>query len=179
MVHPEYHERQLLTGALEREYRNALRMMRSFPAERADDVPADCSRSGRDLAWGFVERERLLHYVVRGRMGMLGETAPADLSAILLFYEAAHRETSEALIVLTARQWEEVIRGPAGIGVWERGRRSELLWMAWKDLVHHGAHFAVHLRLARQKDAGEIVRRIDDEGRAVGLPRPAFWGATI
>jgi len=179
MVHAEYHERQLLTGALEREYRNALRMMRSFPAGHADDVPADCSRSGRDLAWGFVERERLLHYVVKGRMGTLGETAPADLSTILLFYEAAHRETSEALIALTARQWEEVIRGPAGIGVWERGRRSELLWMAWKDLVHQGAHFAVHLRLARQEDAAEIARPAGDEGLATGFPPPVFSGATM
>lgn len=152
MVYVESSERQLLTGVLEREFRNAVRMMRAFPAAHVDDIPNDCSRSGRDLAWAFVERERLMHYVVRGQMGAMGQPAPPTLHDILTAYEDAHHETRTALLRLSPELWSETIRGPAGIGVWERGRRGELLWMAWKDLVHHSTHFAAHLRAARQAD---------------------------
>jgi len=158
MVQVVNQELRLAAEMLEREFRNAHRMLRSFPAERIEDRPPDCSRSGRELAWAFVERERRLLYVLRGRTAELGTSAPESLLDIQAEYENAHRETRAALAVFTEQQWNEVIRGPAGLGGWERARRGELVWMSWKDLVHHTAHFAVHLRLARQDDAMELAR---------------------
>ena len=150
MVQAVTPERQLLTEALEREFGNALRMLKAYPAERLDDRPADCPRSGREMAWALVERERRMHYVLCGPAAGLDAHAPESLAAILAAYESAHHETRAAL---TPAQWREPLHGPVGMGPWERARRGELLWMAWKDLVHHAAHLAVHLRLARQDDA--------------------------
>jgi hypothetical protein len=158
MTPAEGSERQLLTEALEREFRNVCRMMRAFPAERAEDRLADCPRSARELAWAFVERERRLHSLLRGRPGDAFEPAPRSLYDIRVAYEDAHRETSRALSRLTPKDWGEAIHGPPEIGAWERGRRGEQLWTAWKELVHHGAHFAVHVRAARQASAAAALR---------------------
>lgn len=151
-------ERSLLADVLEREYRNALRMLNAFPAHRLADRPPDCQRSARELAWAFVERERLMLYVLRGRTAGIGERAPDSLHAIVTEYESVHRESRAALARVTREQWQESIRGPVGLTGWERGRRGELLWMAWKELVHHVAHFACHLRMARQEEAARRAR---------------------
>jgi hypothetical protein len=97
-------------------------------------------------------------YVLRGRTAGIGAPAPDSLHGILTEYEDAHGATRVAFAQLTKEQWREQIRGPAGLAGWERGRRGELLWMAWKELAHHVAHFAVHLRVARQEDAARRAR---------------------
>jgi len=153
MVHTGSSERQLLTAVLEREFHNTVRMIRAFPAGRADERTADCPHTARELAWAFVQRERLMHYVLLGRMGQTDAPAPRSLYEIVVAYKEAHLETFRALTRLTPAQWSETLRGPVGAGSWERGRRGELLWMTWKELVHLGSHFAHHLRAARQAEA--------------------------
>lgn len=158
MVVSPVSERRVLAEALEREFSKAIRMMRAFPYGCFNEEPTVCPRTGRDLAWGFVRREHLLHYVISGRMTEIAATAPSSLHEILVAYEEARRETRERLGLLTRDRWNEVLRGPAGLGRWERARRGELLWMALRDLVHHGEHFALHLRMAREADASSQAR---------------------
>jgi hypothetical protein len=142
-------EKELLIGILEREFRGAVRMMGAYPIARLDDRADDCGRTGRELAWAFVERERLMQYVALGRMATTEQPAPGSLREIVAAHHTEHRQTCAALRALTPAQWSESMRGPAGLDVWGHGRRSELLWLAWKDLVRHGAHFSVHLSAAR------------------------------
>ena len=101
-------------------------------------------------------------YVLRGRTTGIGAPVPETLHGILSEYEDAHRESRAAFARLTREQWQEQIRGPAGLSGWERGRRGELLWMSWKELVHHVSHFAVHLRVARQEDAAQRARTVGE-----------------
>lgn len=151
-------ERHLLAELLERESRNTVRMLRAFPPGRLDDRGFDCPQSARDLAWSFVQRERLMHYVLLGRSVGADAAAPDSVSEITTAYEAARWETRHALARLTARRWDESLRGPVAPGRWEIGRRGELLWASWKELTHHLAHFAVHLREAREREAGPAAR---------------------
>ena len=162
-------ERQLLAEMLEREFSHAVRMLKSFPAEHLDDRPLDCARSAREMAWAFVVRERLIHYLLSGRAVGIDADPPRSLHHLIEAYEEAHRETRTHLTRLTTQQWIEPLRGPVGPGLWEQGRRGELLWMTWKELVHHGAHFAVHVHQARQGDAVELARYL----RRMPAPQPA------
>lgn len=155
MVQLDINERRLLLEILERESRNAVRMMRSFPHDRVDDRPVDCPHSARELAWRFVIWERLAHYVLFGHAGRIGESPLPTMPEILHAYEDEHAETRLALLRMTRERWEERIHGPVTTETWERGSRGDLLWMAWKALVHHGEHFAAHLRLAREEGAIE------------------------
>ncbi len=157
MVGSAVTERGLFAQLLEREYRNTARMLRAFPRGRLDEKPADCPRSGRAMAWAFVERERLMLYVLRGRTTGIGVDAPASMDEILAAHAEAHRDTRTALSQVTAAQWDETLSGPAGLRHWERARRGELLWMALRELVHHGAHFAIHLRLAQDEEAARVL----------------------
>ncbi|HPS79476.1 MAG TPA: hypothetical protein PLS53_15055 [Thermoanaerobaculaceae bacterium] len=149
-VSPEW---LVLAEVLEREFRNARRMLGAFPSSRLEDRPPDCSHTARELAWAFVQRERLMLYVLRGRTSDLGKPAPEQCSTILAEYDEAHRESRRAIARLSPEQWRERISGPAGLQGWETASRLDLLWSAWKELVHHVAHFAVHLRVARQAEA--------------------------
>ena len=146
-------EQGLFTEVLEREFTSAMQMLREFPADRLDDRPRDCEKSARELAIGFLERERAIHHVLRGRPADRGAAAPSSLHEIVGTFEAAHRETRETLANLTAEDWGESIRGPVGLGMWDRARRGELLWLALKELIAQDSHFAVHLRLAREEQA--------------------------
>jgi hypothetical protein len=143
----------VLSGALEREFRRARLMLASFPPAHLEDRPPDCGRSAQELAWAFVERERLMLYVLIGRTYGFGAAAPKHLETILAEYDSARRKSRAALAQLKAEQWREQLRGPAGLMGWESSSRGELLFAGWKELVHHTAHFAVHLRLAQKAEA--------------------------
>jgi hypothetical protein len=130
-----------------------MRMIRAFPHGRADDRPVDCPHTARELAWRFVVWERLAHYLLLGRSAATHGPVPASMTEILHAFESAHAETRLALLRLSHERWTEVVRGPVTAEIWERGRRGDLLWMAWKALIHHGEHFAAHLRLAREEEA--------------------------
>jgi hypothetical protein len=152
VIHAEPSERRILMEVIERDTRMAMRMLRAFPRERADVPPLDCPHTARELAWRFVAWERLVHYLLIGRSAASG-TPPATMTEIIPAFESAHAETRLALLRMSHERWVEIIHGPVTNEVWERGRRGDLLWMAWKALVHHGEHFAAHLRLAREEDA--------------------------
>jgi hypothetical protein len=145
-------EQGLFAEVLEREFSNSMQMLREFPPDRLDDRPRDCEKSARDLAIGFLERERTIHHVLRGRPTDR-VAPPSSLMEIVGNYEQAHRETRETLASLTTEDWGESIRGPVGLGMWDRARRGELLWLALKELIAQDSHFAVHLRLAREDEA--------------------------
>jgi hypothetical protein len=142
-----------LAAALERESRRARRMLALFPPAHLEDRPPDCGRSAQELAWAFVERERLMLYVLIGRTYGFGAAAPKHLETILAEYDTARRKSRAALAQLKPEQWQEQLRGPAGLMGWERSSRGELLFAGWKELVHDTAHFAVHLRLAQEVEA--------------------------
>jgi hypothetical protein len=159
VVYLEMSERRLLLEVLEREFRSAVRMMRVFPPDRLDQHPTDCPLTARQLAWRFVEWERLVHYVLLGRTSGTALPAPGSMFEIVRAYEATHRETRAALLRMSQARWLETIRGPVSADRWERGQRGELLWMAWKELTLQGEHFAAHLRLARAEEALSADRR--------------------
>jgi uncharacterized damage-inducible protein DinB len=147
-------ERRLLAELTERESRNTARMLRAFPPEQLDARCADCPHTARELAWAFVQRERLAHYLLLGRTAGADAPAPRTSSEILAAYEQARRETRHALARLSSRAWDEVLRGPIAPGRWQVDRRGELLWLTWKEQTRHVAHFAIHLREARERAAG-------------------------
>lgn len=147
-------ERRLLAELTERESRNTVRMLRAFPPEQLDGRGPDCPHTARELAWAFVQRERLMHYLLLGRTAGAEAPAPRTLLEILSAYEEARRETRHALARLGSRAWDETLRGPVAPGRWEIGRRGELLWTTWKEQTRHTAHFAIHLREARERAAG-------------------------
>jgi hypothetical protein len=163
-------ERRLLAELLERESRNTVRMLRAFPPERLDDRGLDCPYSSRELAWYFVQRERLMHYVLLGRTAGADAAAPGSLSEILSAYEAARWDTRHALARLTARQWDESLRGPVAPGRWEIARRGDLLWASWKELTRQVAHFAIHLREARERMADRATAPTADVPEPETIP---------
>jgi hypothetical protein len=159
VVHLESNEHRLLHEVLEREFGNVMRMMRAFPHERVDQHPVDCPHTARELAWRFVIWERLAHYLLLGRTSGVGQAPPRTMKEIMRTYDEAHQETRLALLRISGERWKETVHGPVAPDQWVRAARGELLWMAWKALVHHGEHFAAHLRLAREEDAAGAARR--------------------
>ena len=143
-------ERELFAEVLEREFRSCSRMLRAFPTDRLDERASDCACSARELAARFVERERAMHQVLFGAAGA-GPPPGASLYEIQCRLEATHERTLAGLVALTEAGWRETVPAPAGLGIWDRARRGELLWLALKDLIRDDAHFALHLRLARQR----------------------------
>lgn len=161
MVESRAPERQLLYELLERESRNVARMLRAFPPGRMEQRVPGCPCSAREMAWSFVVRERLLHYLLAGRMMGAEAEAPRSFPEVVGAYEESRRHTRALLAALTSQRWAEVLRAPVGPGRWEQASRGELLWKSWKEIAHHASHFALHLRRARE-----------DEGTPPGSPGP-------
>jgi hypothetical protein len=142
-------ERALFSEIFEREFESWRRRLSSFPVDHADDRLTDCPCTARELAARLLERQRTLLDIVGGSGARIAPGRGASPSEMLGLYESAHAETRRMLAALSDTQWQETIASPVGLVLWERARRGELLWLGLKDLIRQGAHFGVHLRVAR------------------------------
>ena len=146
---------QFLT-VYEKEHAITMKVLRAFPAERADLQPHPMCKTAKDLAWVFV--------LERGLGTMLMENAFADgppsgeapkapdtWEQVLEALEEAHAEFAKLVSSYTDAQLEDPVTfltGPQQMGTYTRG---EVLWFLLHDQIHHRGQFSIYLRMADGK----------------------------
>lgn len=137
-------------ATLEDEHARTVRVLRAFPDDQLDMVPAANAKTPRDLAWLLVRENGLLKAAVTtGLPGPKATEPPATMREIADALEAGHREYVEALrgnpnLPATVRFYT----GPKQVGdipLWD------FLWFMLHDQIHHRGQFSVYLRLAGAK----------------------------
>src|SRR5215831_10272684 len=92
-------EKDMFLQSLEREAAITLKLLRAFPADRAEYRPHEKSRSARELAWIFVSEQGLATRAIDGTLNFSGggssPGAPATFPEVIAAFENAVRGTKE------------------------------------------------------------------------------------
>src|SRR5215468_5421362 len=92
-------EKDMFLQSFERETAITLKLLRAFPAERADYRPHEKSRSARELAWVFVTEQGLAAHAIDGTLNFSGGSpspaAPATFPEVISAFENAVRATQD------------------------------------------------------------------------------------
>ncbi len=145
-------EKEQFLGVLEREFPTTIKVLKAFPAAKADIKPHAKSRTAKDLAWTFVMEEKASEQALDGAIefGKM-PPPPASLQEVISTYEKAHKtfvervkETPEAELNKTVK----FFTAPKQMG---DVRKMDILWLMLMDSVHHRGQLSVYLRMADAK----------------------------
>jgi hypothetical protein len=70
-------EKEQFVGVGEREFPTTLKVLRAFPAAKADLRPHERSKTAKELAWNFVVEEKIIDQCLRGAIDFQSVPAPS------------------------------------------------------------------------------------------------------
>ena len=137
----------------EREHAITMKVLRAYPAGRADLRPHPQCRTAKELAWVFVLERGLGTMLLQDAFAQgppAGEAPPVPdrWEDVLDQLEAAHREFGERVASLTEEELDgrvSFFTGPQKMGTYTR---REILWFLLHDQIHHRGQFSIYLRMA-------------------------------
>lgn len=147
--------KQQFLETLDREHATTMRVLRAFPAAKADLRPHAKCKTAKELAFVFAAERGLAHMVLNNQFpeGMQGEMPqpPETWEETLAAIEQADG-AFRALIAATADadlgETVKFFTAPMTIGDISR---IEFLWFLLHDEIHHRGQFSVYLRMADGK----------------------------
>jgi uncharacterized damage-inducible protein DinB len=146
-------EKDMFLQAFERECETTLKLLKAYPAAKADLKPAEKSRSAKDLAWTFVLEQSIAAGALQGKVDFTQPMpkAPGDYLEIVSAFDRARRETAASVAKANNEDLNRLMQIPVGPGKLGDMRRLDVLWTSLMDQVHHRGQFSVYLRLAGAK----------------------------
>jgi len=129
-------EKEQFLGALQKELPTTMKVLRAYPAAKADLKPHAKCKSARELAWMFVTEQKASEQALDGgiEFGKMPK-APGTLAEVITTYE----QSSKAFM-------ERVKKTPEA-----ELNKMDVLWYMLVDSVHHRGQFSVYLRMADGK----------------------------
>lgn len=145
-------EKDMYLGAFEQEYQTTLKVLRAYPAAKAELKPSERSMSARELAWTMTLNQMAVEPILQGKLMPEGmPQAPATWAEVLASFEGAHKQITAKL----AQIKDEAMNGTVHtiVGPKKEGdmRTGSMLWMMLSDTIHHRGQFSVYLRIAGGK----------------------------
>jgi uncharacterized damage-inducible protein DinB len=136
-----------------KEHATTLKVLRAFPADRADYKPHERSNSALQLAWTFVIENNLASAALRGPLQLEGKfpPAPPSLADVIAAYEASARELLAILEQTPESRLAETVSFFTGPGQMGEIPVGEILWFTLMDSVHHRGQLSVYVRCAGGK----------------------------
>ena len=150
---PAASEKQMFLQSFQRESDTTLKLLKAYPAERADYRPHEKSRSAKELAWNFVLEQGISAGALSGKVDFSQPTPkpPDDYKDVLAAYERGVRDTAAKISVAGDEDLNKIMQFPVGPKQMADMRRLDVLWYALMDQVHHRGQLSVYLRLAGGK----------------------------
>ena len=150
---PTTSPKQRFLETYEREHDTTMRVLRAYPADKADFRPNERCKTARELAWVFAVEPRL------GTMFMNDAFAsgmpsgkppepPTSWDEIVGGVEQAHREFAEFVRAMPEERLDATSKfftAPKTLG---DVRRLDFLWFLLHDEIHHRGQFSVYIRAA-------------------------------
>lgn len=149
--------KQAFLDQYEREHAITQRVMRAYPADKADYRPAPTARTAREIAWIFVlegglgQRAFANEYASAQPGGRKPPAPPEKWSDIIAALDKSHAEFGVVVRDMSEAQLNETIKfmtGPKTMGDW---RRLDFAWFLLHDQIHHRGQLSVYLRAAGGK----------------------------
>jgi uncharacterized damage-inducible protein DinB len=138
-----------------RENATTLRVLRAYPADRADLQPHPKCKSARELAWMFVLEQGLMEKALTTGFDWSKPSpprpAPDSLAAVIDELDAVQRRVARLVEESSDEQLLETVpflTGPKTMGEY---RKIDFLWFILHDQIHHRGQFTIYLRMADGK----------------------------
>jgi len=146
-------EKDMFLQSFQREIQTTIKLLKAYPAAKADMKPAEKSRSARELAWVFATEQGVVDMALKGKIDFSQPSppAPSNYNDIISGVEKASHDTVAKVSKLSDDQLNKTIQFPIGPGKMGDFRVAEVLWMTVQDQIHHRGQFSVYLRLAGAK----------------------------
>jgi uncharacterized damage-inducible protein DinB len=146
-------EKDMFLNNWDREHKITLKVLKAFPADKADLKPAEKCRTAKELAWVFVaEQSVMAEGVVNGQINFGGMSAvPATFGDVIAKYEADFPGILANVRKMSETDYNSMMAFPTGPRQMGQFRKADILWMALQDMVHHRGQFSVYLRIAGGK----------------------------
>ncbi len=142
-------EREHYLATFERESQTTLRVLKAFPANKAQWKPAERSNSLTQIAWMLVLTQFITEPVLTApKLSPEGLPAPpSDWNTLVSTFEKAHADAMKRLKAMSEDTFKSTIVMPVGPGgATAPVRRADALWMFLFDAVHHRGQVTVYLR---------------------------------
>jgi uncharacterized damage-inducible protein DinB len=146
-------EKDMFLQSFERECQTTLKLLRGYPADKADFKPHPKSRSAKELAWTFVMEQGVVDMAFKGKIDFSGPmpSPPATFGEAVAAFENAYRATSSKAAKASEEELAKIVQFPIGPGKMGDFRCMDVLWMTLQDQIHHRGQFSVYLRMAGAK----------------------------
>jgi uncharacterized damage-inducible protein DinB len=149
-------EKDMFLQSFERETAITLKLLRAFPADRAEYRPHEKSRSARELAWIFITEQGMAGKAIDGTLNFSGggsppQSAPTSLPEIITAFENAVRGTKDKVAQASESDLNKPAQFPIGPKQLGDFRRMDIVWMTLQDQIHHRGQLSVYLRLVGAK----------------------------
>jgi uncharacterized damage-inducible protein DinB len=153
MAHQTMTEKDMYAAAFDREFQTSLKILKAYPAEKADLKPQGTARPAREIGWMLALTQLVVDPVLKGELSpdMALPPAPATWKDVVATAEAAHREIRPKIDRLTDTDMNGMVRMPTGPKQMGNVRRGDALWMFLNDSIHHRGQLSVYLRMAGAK----------------------------
>jgi hypothetical protein len=140
--------KQQFTDVYLKEHQTTLKVLRAYPADRADYQPHPRSNTALKLAWTFVVENNIALAALRGplNLGRGFPPPPATLSEVIAAYESSARELLNTLAETPDSRFGETIQFPVGPQAIGDYAVIEFIWFMLMDSIHHRGQLSVYLR---------------------------------
>src|SRR5688572_3033291 len=131
--------KQQFADVYAREHATTLKVLRAFPADRADYQPHERSNTALKLAWTFVMENNIALAALKGplKLGGTFPPPPPSLGEVISAYEASAKELTETLARTPEARFHETIQFPTGPGKMGDYPVIDFLWFMLMDSIHH------------------------------------------
>lgn len=159
-------EKDMLLSTMEREFPITVRILRAFPADKADFKPHERSRSAKELMWTMALEYRLIvNGALAGTVAFHQDPTPETLEEIISGYESIFKELVSKIKEMPDADMNANIKFAAGTPMEREMRRGDAFWLAVMDTVHHRGQMSVYIRMAGGKVPSIYGPSADDPGQ--------------
>jgi uncharacterized damage-inducible protein DinB len=148
--------KQRFLEVYDQEHEKTMRVLRAYPADKAEFKPSERCKTARELAFIFPLERGLGTMVfndVFAKGGPSGKTpeAPASWDAILAAAEQTHKEFADLIRSMPEEKLDETVKFFTGPGKMGDFKRLDFAWFLLHDEIHHRGQFSIYLRMAGGK----------------------------
>jgi len=145
-------EKEQFLGALQKELPTTMKVLKAYPASKADLKPHAKCKSAKELAWMFVTEQKASEQALDGgiEFGKMPKP-PGTLAEVITTYEQSCKAFVERVKKTPEAELNKTVKffvAPKQMGDL---RKMDVLRYMLMDSVHHRGQFSVYLRVADGK----------------------------
>jgi uncharacterized damage-inducible protein DinB len=146
-------EKEMFLASCEREFATTMKVLKAYPAAKADLKPHERSKSAKDLAWAFVaEQDVGISGALSGAIDFSKLPAPPDtLAEVIAVFEKGHKGVMAKVSQAPEAALNKTVKFPVGPGKMGDLRVMDVMWGMLNDQIHHRGQLSVYLRMAGGK----------------------------